>query len=86
MVKSTITYLPLAGTRDMEHLTGAELIFYKDQCSARECQLSEEVDSEYEDRKRKYAEEAEVLKLESFINPPEFQEVMNTSTPNNKNK
>ena len=41
--------------RNTNLVTGRELQFYCDQCSARECHLSEDIDTEYEqeqDRKR----------------------------------
>ena len=37
----------------MNLVTGRELEFYHDQCSARECRLSEEIDTEYEQEEGK---------------------------------
>ena len=39
--------------RNMNLVTGRELQFYQDQCSAGECRLSEEIDTEYEQEQEK---------------------------------
>ena len=49
----------------MNLVTGRELQFYRDQCSARECRLSEEIDTEYEqEHERKCLELARNIERE----------------------
>ena len=57
-------------------------MFYEDQCSVRECRLSEEIDLEFEEEKQqkiieKEQELEEAEKIEQFTNPIEYQEIIN---------
>ena len=65
----------------MDKITGREKVFYIDQCKERECRLSEEIDMEYEQQLIGEAEAEEALN--SFIDPPEYQEML---TPTQKRK
>ena len=66
----------------MHNLTGREKLFYEDQCSVRECRLSEEIDLKFEKEKQqriteKEQELEEAEKIEQFTNPTEYQETIN---------
>ena len=68
--------------RNTNLVTGRELQFYCDQCSARECHLSEDIDTEYEqeqDRKRlELAKNTEREKQEHdfFMGEIEVEEIL----------
>ena len=48
-------------------------MFYLDQWSSRECGLSKEIDIDFEQQQQEVLIEEE--EFQSFINPPEYQEV-----------
>lgn len=58
----------------MSALTGREKIFYEDQKGSRECRLSEEIDTEYEDDKEEKQKENDAVN--EFMNPVEYTEVI----------
>lgn len=84
----------------MDKLTGDELVFYNDQRKGRKCRLSEVVDSEYENERKRIREMHETeqkriekqnlssineaTSIEHFINDPEFDEVMPSALPNDR--
>ena len=95
----TLLFLELVGKarndlldigQNMHNLTGREKLFYEDQCSVRECRLSEEIDLEFEEEKQqriieKEQELEEAEKIEQFTNPIEYQVMINiTPTPTRK--
>ena len=50
--------------KNMDQVTGREKAFYEDQKSKRECQLSEEIDEEFEEEKQELLETDEEFEEE----------------------
>ena len=67
----------------MNKVDGRGKMFYLDQCSSRECRISEEIDINIKQQQQRFLREEE--ELESFINSSEYQEVRNPSASTTRN-